>query len=88
VKIYQIGPHWPVQKIVPASLPATSSSRLWKLCPLKISRSLKNIREAKVKFLVKFKVYRNHKVVRQQATDLASLQLAIATPKVSEINEI
>jgi hypothetical protein len=55
---------------------------------VKISRSLKNIREAKVKFLVKFKVYRNHKVVRQQATDLASLRPAIATPKVSEINEI
>jgi hypothetical protein len=31
------------------------------------------IQEAKAKFLVDFKVDRNNKVVRQQATDLASL---------------
>jgi hypothetical protein len=31
------------------------------------------IKEAKTKFLTNFKVYRNNKVVRQRATDLASL---------------
>jgi hypothetical protein len=40
------------------------------------------------KFLANFKVEKNHKVVRQRANDLASLQPAIATPKVSETNEI
>jgi hypothetical protein len=33
-------------------------------------------------------VDKNHKVVRQRATDLASLRPATATPKVSETNEI
>jgi hypothetical protein len=41
-----------------------------------------------VKFLANFKVGRNHKVVLQQATDLASLRPAAATPKVSERNKI
>jgi hypothetical protein len=46
------------------------------------------IKEAKAKFLANFKVDRNNKVVRQRATDLASLQPTVATPKVSEANEI
>jgi hypothetical protein len=41
-----------------------------------------------VKLLTNFKVDGNNKVVRQRATDLASLRPATATPKVSETNEI
>ena len=39
------------------------------------------IQEAKAKFLANFKVDRNHKVVRQWATDLASLRPATVTPR-------
>jgi protease II len=46
------------------------------------------IKEAKTKFLANFKVYRNNKVVRQRATDLASLRLTMATPKVCDTNEL
>jgi hypothetical protein len=46
------------------------------------------IKEAQAKFLTNFKVDSNHKVVRQGATDLASLRPATATPKVSETNKI
>ena len=46
------------------------------------------IQEAKMKFLANFKFDRNNKVVRQRATDLASLRPAMATPKVSETNVI
>ena len=46
------------------------------------------IKEAKEMFLANFKVDRNNKVVRQRATDLASLRPTAATPKVSETNEI
>jgi hypothetical protein len=41
-----------------------------------------------VKFLANFKVDKNHKVIRQRATDLASLQPTAATLKLSETNEI
>jgi hypothetical protein len=46
------------------------------------------IEEAKEKFLANFKVDKNHKVIRQRVTDLASLRPATATPKVSETNKI
>jgi hypothetical protein len=74
--------------------PATSSSRLWRLCRLKIyqyqfeEHKEQLIKDPQEKFLANFKVDRNHKVVRQQVTDLASLRPAATTPKVSETNEI
>ena len=46
------------------------------------------IQEAKAKFLANFKVDRNNKVIRQRATDLASLRPTTTTPKVSNTNEI
>jgi hypothetical protein len=46
------------------------------------------IQEAKAKFLAKFKVDRNNKVVRQRATDLASLRPITDTPNVSNTNEL
>jgi hypothetical protein len=46
------------------------------------------IKEAKAKFLANFKMDRNKKVVRQLATDLASLRPTTATPKVSNTNEL
>jgi hypothetical protein len=46
------------------------------------------IQEAKEKFLANFKVDRNNKVVRQQATDLALLRPTTATPEVSNTNEL
>jgi hypothetical protein len=39
------------------------------------------IKQAHTKFLANFKVDRNHKIVRQRVTDLASLRPATATPK-------
>jgi hypothetical protein len=39
------------------------------------------IKEAQAKFLASFEVDRNHKVVRQRATDLALLRPATATPQ-------
>jgi hypothetical protein len=44
--------------------------------------------EAKAKFLANFKVDRNNKVVRQRATDPASLQPTPDTPNVSNTNEL
>jgi hypothetical protein len=46
------------------------------------------IQEAKTKFLANFKVDRNNKVVRQRATDLASLRPTTTTPEVSNTNEL
>jgi hypothetical protein len=46
------------------------------------------IQEAKAKFLADFKVDRNNKVVRQRATDLASLRSTTITPNVSNTNEL
>jgi hypothetical protein len=46
------------------------------------------IQEAKVKFLPDFKVDRNNKVVRQRATDLASLRPTTDIPNVSNTNEL
>jgi hypothetical protein len=46
------------------------------------------IQEAKAKFLANFKVYRNNKVVRQRATDLASLRPTPDIPNVSNTNEL
>jgi hypothetical protein len=46
------------------------------------------IREAKAKFLADFKVDRNNKVVRQQATDLASLRPTTDIPNVSNTDEL
>jgi hypothetical protein len=46
------------------------------------------IQEANVKFLANFKVDRNNKVVRQWATDLASLRPIATTPEVSNTNEL
>jgi hypothetical protein len=46
------------------------------------------IQEAKAKFLTNFKMDRNNKVVRQRATDLASLRPSMTTPKVSNTNEL
>jgi hypothetical protein len=46
------------------------------------------IQEAKMKFLADFKVDRNNKVVRQRATDLASLRPTTITPNVSSTNEL
>jgi hypothetical protein len=46
------------------------------------------IQEAKAKFLADFKVDRNNKVVRQRATDLASLRPTTITPNVSNTNEL
>jgi hypothetical protein len=46
------------------------------------------IQEAKAKFLADFKVDRNNKVVRQRATDLASLRSTTNTPNVSSTNEL
>ena len=46
------------------------------------------IYEAKAKFLANFKVDRNNKVVRQLATDLASLRPTTTTPEVSNTNEL
>jgi hypothetical protein len=46
------------------------------------------IQEAKAKFLANFKVDRNNKVVRQQATNLASLRPTTITPNVSSANEL
>jgi hypothetical protein len=46
------------------------------------------IQEAKAKFLADFKVDRNNKVVRQRATDLASLRPTTITPNVSSTNEL
>jgi hypothetical protein len=46
------------------------------------------IQEAKAKFLVNFKVDRNNKVVRQRATDPASLRPTPDIPNVSNTNEL
>jgi hypothetical protein len=46
------------------------------------------IQEAKAKFLSDFKVDRNNKVIRQQATDPASLRPTTITPNVSNTNEL
>jgi hypothetical protein len=46
------------------------------------------IQEAKAKFLADFKVDRNNKVIRQRATDLASLRPTTITPNVSSTNEL
>jgi hypothetical protein len=46
------------------------------------------IQEAKEKLLANFKVDRNNKVVRQRATDLASLRPITDTPNVSNTNEL
>jgi hypothetical protein len=46
------------------------------------------IQEEKAKFLAIFKVDRNNKVVRQWATDLASLRPITNTPNVSNTNEL
>jgi hypothetical protein len=46
------------------------------------------ILEAKAKFLANFKVDRNNKVVRQRATDLASLRPTTNIPNVSDTNEL
>jgi hypothetical protein len=46
------------------------------------------IQEAKAKFLTDFKVDRNNKVFRQQATDLASLRPTTNIPNVSNTNEL
>jgi hypothetical protein len=46
------------------------------------------IQEAKAKFLANFKVDSNNKVVRQRATDLASLRHTTDTPNVSNTNEL
>jgi hypothetical protein len=46
------------------------------------------IKDAKAKFLSNFKVDRNNKVIRQRATDLASLRPTMSTPKVSDTNEL
>jgi hypothetical protein len=46
------------------------------------------IQEAKAKFLANFKVDRNNKVVRQWATDLASLRHTTDTPNVSNTIEL
>jgi hypothetical protein len=46
------------------------------------------IPEEKAKFLANFKVDKNNKVVRQRATDLASLQPIMDIPNVSNTNEL
>jgi hypothetical protein len=46
------------------------------------------IQEAKAKFLANFKVDRNNKVVRQRATDPASLRPTPDIPNVSNTNEL
>ena len=46
------------------------------------------IQEAKAKFLANFKMDRNNKVVRQRATDLASLRPTPDIPNVSNTNEL
>jgi hypothetical protein len=46
------------------------------------------IQEARAKFLANFKVDRNNKVVRQRATDLASLRPTLDIPNVSNTNEL
>ena len=46
------------------------------------------IQEAKVKFLADFKVGRNNKVVRQRATDPASLRPTTINPNVNNTNEL
>jgi hypothetical protein len=46
------------------------------------------IQEARAKFLANFKVDRNNKVVRQQATDPASLRPTPDIPNVSNTNEL
>jgi hypothetical protein len=46
------------------------------------------IQEAKAKFLDNFKVDKNNKVVRQRATDLASLRPTVTTSEVSNTNEL
>jgi hypothetical protein len=46
------------------------------------------IQEAKVRFLANFKVDRNNKVVRQRATDPASLRPTPDIPNVSNTNEL
>ena len=46
------------------------------------------IQEAKAKFLANFKVDRNNKVVRQRATDPASLRPTPDIPNVSSTNEL
>jgi hypothetical protein len=46
------------------------------------------IQEAKAKFLAKFKVDRNNKVVRHRATDPASLRPTPDIPNVSNTNEL
>jgi hypothetical protein len=46
------------------------------------------IQEEKVKFLANFKVDRNNKVIRQWATDLASLRPTTDTPNVSNTSEL
>jgi hypothetical protein len=46
------------------------------------------IQEAKAKFLANFKVDRNNKVVRQRATDPASLGPTPDIPNVSNTNEL
>jgi hypothetical protein len=46
------------------------------------------IQEAKAKFLSDFKVDKNNKVIRQRATDPASLLPTTITPNVSNTNEL
>jgi hypothetical protein len=46
------------------------------------------IQEARAKFLANFKVGRNNKVVRQRATDPASLRPTLDIPNVSNTNEL
>jgi hypothetical protein len=46
IKIYQMGHRWPVQRIVSTFLPATLSSRLWRLCRLRISKSSRSTRSS------------------------------------------
>jgi hypothetical protein len=46
------------------------------------------IQEEKAKFLANFKLDRNNNVVRQRATDLASLRPTTDTPNVSNTNEL
>jgi hypothetical protein len=46
------------------------------------------IQEAQAKFLANFKVDRNNKVVRYQATNLASLRPTPDIPNVSNTNEL
>jgi hypothetical protein len=65
----------------------------WETLPAEVQllfeeRQEQLIQEAKAKFLSDFKVERNNKVVRQRATDPASLQPTTITPNVSNTNEL